>query len=51
MDLGDHEELSSYESANLTNISPWSMGSLLFQGVWQAYPASLKLACAGAGWS
>ena len=25
------------------------MGSLLFPGVWQAYPASLKLACAGAG--
>ena len=46
-DLGDREELSPY--ANLTNIAPWSMGSLLFPGVWQAYSASLKLACAGAG--
>src|SRR4029434_11211354 len=42
MDLGDRKELSP--SANLTNISPWSMGSLLFPGVWQAYPATLKLA-------
>src|SRR4029434_2244390 len=43
MDLGDRKELSPY--ANLTNIAPWSMESLLFPGVWQAYPASLKLAC------
>src|SRR4029434_1874007 len=47
MDLGDRKDLSP--SANLSNISPWSMGSLLFPGVWQAYPASLKLARAGAG--
>src|SRR4029434_122402 len=47
-DLGVREELFPYE-ANLTNIAPWSMGSLLFPRVWQAYPASLKLACAGAG--
>ena len=47
MDLGDRKELSPY--ANLTNIAPWSMGSLLFPGVWQAYPASLKLACAVSG--
>src|SRR4029434_135090 len=32
-----------------SNISPWSMGSLLFPGVWQAYPDTLKLACPGAG--
>src|SRR4029434_3006418 len=61
MDLGDRKELSP--SANLTLISvlgQWDPSffrgcgkliqqHLLFPGVWQAYPVTLKLACAGAG--
>src|SRR4029434_8103379 len=36
--------VSNCNLIELSNIRAWSMGSLLCPGVWQAYPATLKLA-------